>query len=95
MSGELWVGRKTVSRIVQNMLHGIKCGLTPREIEIEGLAEGLKNSEIGESLFSSVKTVSWHLRSPYGKPGTHDRFYAASYGWFERGTGAVTSNQCA
>ena len=53
LSGESWVGRKTVSRIVQNMLHGIKCGLTPREIEIQGLAEGLKNRPIVQRLFIS------------------------------------------
>lgn len=64
LADELWVDRKTISRIVQNMLHGIKCGLTPREIEIYGLlAEGLRNRQIAERLFISVNTVRWHLRS--------------------------------
>lgn len=80
LAGELWVDRKTVSRIVQHLLHGIKCGLTPREIEIQGLlAEGLKNCQIAERLFISVKTVRWHLRSLYSKLGTHDRFCVASH----------------
>jgi DNA-binding NarL/FixJ family response regulator len=85
LAGELWVDRKTVSRIVQNLLHGMKCGLTPREIEIQGLlAEGLKNCQIAERLFISIKTVRWHLRSLYNKLGTHDRFYAASQGSVEK-----------
>jgi DNA-binding NarL/FixJ family response regulator len=79
LAGELWVDRKTLSRIVQNMLRGIKCGLTPREIQILGLlTEGLKNCQIAERLFISAKTVRWHLRSLYSKLGTHDRFCVAS-----------------
>jgi DNA-binding NarL/FixJ family response regulator len=84
LAGELWVDRKTLSRIVRNMLHGIKCGLTPREFEIYGLlAEGLTNCQIAERLFISIHTVRWHLRSLYSKLGTHDRFYAISPGSLE------------
>lgn len=84
LADELWVDRKTISRIVQNMLHGIKCGLTPREIEIYGLlAESLTNCQIAERLFISVNTVRWHLRSLYGKLGIHDRFDTTSPGPFE------------
>jgi len=84
LADELWVDRKTISRIVQNMLHGIKCGLTPREVEIYGLlAEGLRNCQIAERLFISVNTVRWHLRSLYSKLGIHDRFDGASHGPFE------------
>jgi DNA-binding NarL/FixJ family response regulator len=84
LTDELWVDRKTLSRIVQNILHGIRCGLTPREIEIYGLlAEGLRNCQIAERLFISVNTVRWHLRSLYSKLGTHDRFYETSPGSFE------------
>ena len=84
LADELWVDRRTLSRIVQNMLHGIRCGLTPREIEIYGLlAEGLRNCQIAERLFISVNTVRWHLRSIYSKLGTHDRFYEMSPGPFE------------
>jgi DNA-binding NarL/FixJ family response regulator len=84
LAGELWVDRKTVSRIVQNMLIGMKCQLTFRETEILGLlAEGLKNCQIAERLFISPKTVRWHLRSLYSKLGTHDRFYAASQASFQ------------
>src|SRR6516225_6199300 len=84
LADELWVDRKTISRIVQNMLHGIKCGLTPREIEIYGLlAEGLRNCEIAERLFISVNTVRWHLRSVYSKLGTRERFYGKGPGPLE------------
>ena len=84
LADELWVDRKTISRIIQNMLHGIKCGLTPREIEIYGLlAEGLRNCQIAERLFISVNTVRWHLRSLYSKLGMRDRFYGTSPGPFE------------
>jgi DNA-binding NarL/FixJ family response regulator len=79
LAEELWLDRKTVSRIVRNMLIGMKCRLTLRESEILGLlSEGLKNCEIAKRLFVSPKTVRWHLRSLYGKLGTHDRFYGAS-----------------
>ena len=75
LAGELWADRKTIAGIVRNMLHGIECGLTPREFEIYNLlAEGLTNCQIGERLFISVHTVRWHLRSLYNKLGTHDRF---------------------
>jgi DNA-binding NarL/FixJ family response regulator len=84
LGDELWVDRKTISKIVQNILHGINCGLTPREFEIYGLlAEGLRNSQIAERLFISVNTVRWHLRSLYSKLGTHDRFSATSPGSLE------------
>lgn len=84
LAGELWVDRKTLSRIVRNMLHGIKCGLTPREFQIYGLvAEGLTNCQIAERLFISVHTVRWHLRGLYSKLGTHDRFYATNPGSFQ------------
>ena len=84
LADELWVDRKTISRIVQNMLHGIKCGLTPREIEIYGLlAEGLRNCQIAERLFISVNTVRWHLRSLYSKLGKRSTFYPTSPGSFD------------
>jgi len=84
LADELWVDRKTLSGILQNVLHGIRCGLTPREIEIYGLlAEGLRNCQIAERLFISVNTVRWHLRSLYSKLGMHDRFYGTSPGPFE------------
>src|SRR5215469_11330589 len=84
LADELWVDRKTISRIVQNLLHGIKCGLTPREFEVYGLlAEGLRNYQIAQRLFISVNTVRWHLRSLYRKLGTPDKFYSTSPGSFE------------
>jgi DNA-binding NarL/FixJ family response regulator len=77
LAGELWLDRKTVGQIVQNVLHDMKCRLTFRETEILGLlAEGLKNQQIAERLFISPQTVRWHLRSLYSKLGTHDRFCA-------------------
>jgi DNA-binding NarL/FixJ family response regulator len=86
LAGELWVERKTLSRIVRNMLQGIKCGLTPREFEIYGLvAEGLTNCQIAGRLFISVHTVRWHLRSLHSKLGTRDRFDGTSPESFKPG----------
>lgn len=78
-SGELWLNRQTVCTIVQNVLHDVRFRLTVREVEIlDLLAEGLKNHEIAERLFISTETVRWHLRSLYGKLGTHDRVIAVN-----------------
>lgn len=86
-SGELWAGRKIVSRMLKELLAGNNPGkLTHREIEILGLiARGYRNKEIAERLFLSFETVRWHIRSLYSKIGVHDRVSAALYGMEQPG----------
>ncbi len=48
--------------------------LTAQETHIARLAtEGLTNSEIGDALFLSARTVEWHLRKVYTKLGIQTR----------------------
>jgi ATP/maltotriose-dependent transcriptional regulator MalT len=54
--------------------------LTARETEVLGLvAEGLTNTQIGERLFISPKTVSVHVSSILAKIGVANRTEAAQY----------------
>jgi two-component system NarL family response regulator len=51
--------------------------LTPREIEVLGLAaKGLPNSEIARSIGRTSETVKAHLRNLMGKLGVNDRTQA-------------------
>ena len=48
--------------------------LTAQERQIAELArDGLSNPEIGARLFLSPRTVEWHLRHVFGKPGIRSR----------------------
>jgi DNA-binding CsgD family transcriptional regulator len=48
--------------------------LTPQKAQIAQLAsDGLTNQEIGAQLFLSPRTVEWHLRKSYTKPGIRSR----------------------
>jgi DNA-binding NarL/FixJ family response regulator len=52
--------------------------LTPREIEVLGLAaEGLSNNEIGSRLYVTEQTVKFHLGNIYRKMGVANRTEAA------------------
>jgi DNA-binding NarL/FixJ family response regulator len=76
-SGQLWVGRAVMSRLLRALLLNDKHKLTEREGEIlHMIGEGLKNQEIAGRLFISSETVRWHLRSLYGKLGIRDRVAA-------------------
>ncbi|MBS1858491.1 MAG: response regulator transcription factor [Acidobacteria bacterium] len=79
LDGEFWVGRKAVAGALRTLLREARFRLTVREAEILALvARGLKNSQIANQLCISPLTVRWHLRSIYGKIGTHDRASAAA-----------------
>lgn len=55
-------------------------GLTEREAEVVRLvAAGLKDREIGEALFISVKTVQAHLRNIFNKAGVSNRAALVAY----------------
>jgi len=74
LEGELWVSRRALSRLVQELLRKESRRLTDREDEILRLVgKGYRNQEIAEHLFLSPQTVRWHLRSLYGKLGLHNR----------------------
>jgi DNA-binding NarL/FixJ family response regulator len=90
--GELWVSRRTLSRLVQALLLKEKCGLTEREQEILRLVgQGWRNQGIAERLLISPQTVRWHLRSLYSKLGLHDRSRSQLLALGDRGlpSGAV------
>jgi hypothetical protein len=54
--------------------------LTPREIEVLGLAaEGLSNNEIGSRLYVTEQTVKFHLGNIYRKMGVANRTEAAHH----------------
>jgi len=80
-SGELWVSRRLISRLVQELLASESPKkLTRRETEILSLiGQGYKNQKIAEQLFISRETVRWHVRSLYAKIGVQDRLSAAFY----------------
>jgi DNA-binding NarL/FixJ family response regulator len=78
---EVAEGRCSLSPEVRRMLldnesHAIPSAepLTSRELEVLRLVvQGARNSEIGQRLFISVKTVETHLTSIYGKLGVQSR----------------------
>lgn len=74
-SGEIWVGRKLLTRVLQQLLFATRSPkLTPREKEIlQLIAKGFKNRAIGEKLCISHETVRWHIRSLHAKLGFQDR----------------------
>jgi two-component system, NarL family, nitrate/nitrite response regulator NarL len=84
MGGEYWVGRDSVSNLVQylrNLLQSTneeskqkKFGLTPRELEIvSAVVAGYANREIAEYFKISEDTVKHHLSNIFDKLGVSTR----------------------
>jgi two-component system nitrate/nitrite response regulator NarL len=90
MSGEYWVGRESVSNLVQ-YLRGLvqssgeearqrKFGLTPRELEIvSAVVAGYANKEIAEYFKISEDTVKHHLSNIFDKLGVSTRLELALF----------------
>src|SRR5215470_11723184 len=90
MNGEYWVGRESVSNLVQ-YLRGMvdsssqdgrkkKYGLTPRELEvISAVVAGYANKEIGQHFKISEDTVKHHLSNIFDKVGVSTRLELALF----------------
>jgi two-component system, NarL family, nitrate/nitrite response regulator NarL len=90
MTGGYWVGRESVSNLVdylRNLLQSEKqprqnkFGLTPRELEVisDVVVEAYSNKEIAEHLKISEDTVKKHLSSIFNKLGVSTRLELARF----------------
>ena len=90
MAGEYWVGRETVSNLVQYLrtlaqsssdeVRQKKFGLTPRELEIvAAVVVGYSNKEIAEYFRISEDTVKHHLSNIFDKLGVSTRLELALF----------------
>jgi two-component system, NarL family, nitrate/nitrite response regulator NarL len=90
MAGEYWVGRESVSNLVQYLrtlmqsshdeARQRKFGLTPREIEIvSAVVAGYSNKEIAEYFKISEDTVKHHLSNIFDKLGVSTRLELALF----------------
>ena len=90
MSGEYWVGRESVSNLVQYLrtlmqssvdeARQRKFGLTPRELEIvSAVVAGYANKEIAEYFKISEDTVKHHLSNIFDKLGVSTRLELALF----------------
>jgi len=90
MSGEYWVGRESVSNLVQYLRSLVlssgeeakqkKFGLTPRELEIvSAVVAGFSNKEIAEYFKISEDTVKHHLSNIFDKLGVSTRLELALF----------------
>jgi two-component system nitrate/nitrite response regulator NarL len=90
MSGEYWVGRESVSNLVQYLRNLVqssgeeakqkKFGLTPRELEIvSAVVAGYSNKEIAEYFKISEDTVKHHLSNIFDKLGVSTRLELALF----------------
>jgi two-component system, NarL family, nitrate/nitrite response regulator NarL len=94
MAGEYWVGRESVSNLVQYLhtlmqsTHGVarqrKFGLTPRELEIvSAVVAGYTNKEIAEYFRISEDTVKHHLSNSFDKVGVSTRLELALFAVYQ------------
>ena len=90
MSGEYWVGRESVSNLVQYLRSMVqssgeearqkKFGLTPRELEIvSAVVAGYANKEIAHYFKISEDTVKHHLSNIFDKLGVSTRLELALF----------------
>ena len=90
MAGEYWVGRESVSNLVQYLRNLVqastesakqkKFGLTPRELEIiSAVVAGFANNEIAEYFKISEDTVKHHLSNIFDKLGVSTRLELALF----------------
>jgi two-component system nitrate/nitrite response regulator NarL len=90
MAGEYWVGRESVSNLVQYLRTLVqasgedakqkKFGLTPRELEIvSAVVAGFANKEIAEYFKISEDTVKHHLSNIFDKLGVSTRLELALF----------------
>ncbi len=90
MAGEYWVGRESVSNLVQYLRTLVqssseearqkKFGLTPRELEIVStVVAGYSNKEIAEYCKISEDTVKHHLSNIFDKLGVSTRLELALF----------------
>ena len=90
MAGEYWVGRESVSNLVQFLrtlmqssgeeARQKKFGLTPRELEIVStVVAGYANKEIAEYFKISEDTVKHHLSNIFDKLGVSTRLELALF----------------
>ncbi|MBV9181868.1 MAG: response regulator transcription factor, partial [Acidobacteria bacterium] len=89
MNGEYWVGRESVSDLVQylrNLMESTapsrqsRYGLTPRELQIvSAVVAGYANREIAEHFKISEDTVKHHLSNIFDKLGVSTRLELALF----------------
>jgi DNA-binding NarL/FixJ family response regulator len=90
INGEYWVGRESVSNLVQYLRTMVdssslesrkkKYGLTPRELEIiSTVVAGYANKEIAEHFKISEDTVKHHLSNIFDKLGVSTRLELALF----------------
>ncbi|HYK50299.1 MAG TPA: response regulator transcription factor [Terriglobales bacterium] len=90
LAGEYWVGRESVSNLVQYLRNLVqssgeeakqkKFGLTPRELEIvSAVVAGYSNKEIAEYFKISEDTVKHHLSNIFDKLGVSTRLELALF----------------
>lgn len=89
MNGEYWVGRESVSNLVQYLRSLMesaaspkqqKYGLTPRELQIvSAVVAGYANREIAEHFKISEDTVKHHLSNIFDKVGVSTRLELALF----------------
>lgn len=89
MAGEYWVGRESVSDLVQylRVASGVAAapqkkhfGLTPREREIVGtIVAGYTNKDIAQKFSISEDTVKHHLTNIFDKLGVSNRLELALF----------------
>jgi len=90
MQGEFWVGRESVSDLVQTLrdlmppagaeARKSKFGLTPRELEIiSAIVAGYSNRDIAQKFSISEQTVKHHLTNTFDKLGVSTRLELALF----------------